>query len=287
MRIYGVDFTSAPSRAKPITVAECDFEAGHLVVRDLLRIPDFPAFEQGLQRPGPWVAGMDFPFSQPRRLVAHLGWPLEWEAMVDRVAALTKEEWADLLDLYRASQPAGDKEHKRRTDRVARALPAMKLYGTPVAKMFFEGAPRLRRTGLHLPVLRPTDDPRTVLEAYPGLAARNLVGPRRSYKAETKRRQTAARRKVRRELVAALQGEAVRRVYGFPVRLHPHLAASLVEDGKGDRLDAVLCAVQAAWAWRAVGDGGTGGGAWGIPPGCDRLEGWIVDPATANPPGRP
>ena len=44
-------------------------------------------------------------------------------------------------------------------------------------------------------------------------------------------------------------------------------------DAQGDLVDAVLCAVQAAWAWRRKDDG------WGIPQGCDRLEGWIVDPA--------
>lgn len=281
MRIYGLDFTSRASHRKPLTLAQCRFEDDRLVVEQLLNVPRFEAFEQGLEVPGPWVAGMDFPFSQPRRLVENLGWPADdWESFVDRVASLSRQEWTETLDLYRASRPAGDKEHKRTTDRRAHALSPMKCFGTPVAWMFHEGAPRLRRTTLDVPVLRPTGDDRTVLEAYPGLVVRNLVGPRLSYKAETKRRQTGHRRKVRREIVEALQGAPVRNHYGLTVDLTGPCAGRLVEDGRGDCLDAVLCAVQAAWAWRTGGEAGT----WGIPEGCDPLEGWIVDPTTAKAP---
>ncbi|MES9967114.1 MAG: hypothetical protein ABW074_07580, partial [Sedimenticola sp.] len=50
---------------------------------------------------------------------------------------------------------------------------------------------------------------------------------------------------------------------------------SLVDDPKGDGLDALLCAVQAAWAWSRRDRG------YGIPDDVDRLEGWITDPALA------
>jgi len=278
MRIYGVDFTSRPRPGKPITVAECDFvhgssaETDRLVVRELLRIVDLSRFAQGLSRPGPWVAGMDFPFSQSRRLVRDLRWPDDWEGMVRHVATLEPQPFADLLDLYREAQPAGQKEPKRATDRKARALSPMKLYGTPVAKMFHVGAPALAASGVSVLPCRPADPERVVLEAYPALVVRHLIGPRRSYKADARRQQTDARRKARRELVAALAGGATAPRYGFPVEISRFCAASLVDDAQGDLVDAVLCAVQAAWAWRRKGDG------WGIPQGCDRLEGWIVDP---------
>ena len=45
---------------------------------------------------------------------------------------------------------------------------------------------------------------------------------------------------------------------------------ALAADGSGDRLDAVLCLVQAAWAERE------GPPSWGLPPDLDPLEGWIL-----------
>ena len=46
----------------------------------------------------------------------------------------------------------------------------------------------------------------------------------------------------------------------------------LAADASGDRLDAVLCLLQAAWAHNRhqLGDPD-----YGLPP-CDPLEGWIV-----------
>ena len=42
----------------------------------------------------------------------------------------------------------------------------------------------------------------------------------------------------------------------------------LVADGSGDTLDAVMCAMQAAWAAGRPG--------YGLPPRVPRGEGWIV-----------
>jgi hypothetical protein len=44
----------------------------------------------------------------------------------------------------------------------------------------------------------------------------------------------------------------------------------LVEDGSGDRLDAVLAALQAAWCWRRRARN------FGLPRAVDPLEGWIA-----------
>jgi hypothetical protein len=38
------------------------------------------------------------------------------------------------LDAYRASRPAGDKEHRRETDVAAGSISPQKLYGTPVGQ---------------------------------------------------------------------------------------------------------------------------------------------------------
>jgi hypothetical protein len=49
---------------------------------------------------------------------------------------------------------------------------------------------------------------------------------------------------------------------------------SLLLDGSGDSLDAVLCMVQAAWAHQQQ-EKGTASGSYGLPE-FDALEGWIV-----------
>jgi hypothetical protein len=43
---------------------------------------------------------------------------------------------------------------------------------------------------------------------------------------------------------------------------------ALAADGRGDRLDALLCLIQAAWASLQPGQG--------VPGTVDPLEGWIV-----------
>ena len=50
------------------------------------------------------------------------------------------------------------------------------------------------------------------------------------------------------------------------------MAEYMVQDPTGDQLDAVLCAIQAAWAYSQAAQN------YGIPPDCDPVEGWIVDP---------
>jgi len=122
--------------------------------------------------------------------------------------------------------------------------------------MFHEGAPRLAEAGVHVPALMAGDRRRIALEAYPGLRARSIVG-RESYKSDTPRKQTKARRAVRQRIVDAL-----------PVVAAPGLKRQLVEDGSGDALDAVLCAVQAAGAARRRN--------FGLPAKVPSCEGWII-----------
>jgi hypothetical protein len=274
--VYGVDFTSTPSRSKPITVAECRFTGDRLLVTDLLRLSDFDRFERGLALPGPWIAGFDFPFGQPRRLLEGLGWPADWEAAVRRFSAMTRAELENLLLLYRAARPPGGKEHRRATDTAAGSLSPMKTHGVPLAKMFYEGVPRLLGSGVSILPCRPRPDERLAVEAYPGLAARQLAG-RRSYKHDERRKQTGARAAARRDLVAALRSPRLAELYGFELSCGHFLTDALVRDARGDLLDAVLAAVQTAWAWSRRQEG------FGIPAGADAVEGWIVDPATLGP----
>lgn len=75
MRVFGIDFTSAPRRRKPITCVDCELEDDLLIVRRLIEWADFEGFEGALQEPGPWIAGIDFPFGQASRFTETIGWP--------------------------------------------------------------------------------------------------------------------------------------------------------------------------------------------------------------------
>jgi hypothetical protein len=263
VKIYGVDFTCAPRRAKPITVAAGVLERGALVVEQVERLESFASFDALLSRPGPWVGGFDFPFSLPRELVRDLAWPAGWSALVAHCAAMSRQQFRDVLDAYRSTRQVGSKYAHRATDLPAGSSSPMKLVNPPVALMFQEGAPRILASGAHVPALLKGDPKRVALEAYPGLLARKQLGIRQSYKSDTRSEHTSARKAVRRRIVEALkQGHPL----GIPLRTG--IEKELVGDGSGDALDAVICAVQAAWAAGRPG--------YGLPPRVPRGEGWIV-----------
>lgn len=267
MNILGIDFTSRPRRRKPITCLHCVLDGDVLRAGQLEEWPSFEGFEQALRAPGPWIAGIDFPFGQARKFIETIGWPRNWAAYVDYAHALGRKEFRQALDAYRAPRPAGDKEHRRRTDIAAGSISPQKLYGVPVGLMFFEGAPRLREASVTIPYLQEGDPERIVVEAYPGVLARRLIN-RRSYKHDTKKKQTADQHAARRGIFTKIARGGLRDSYGLEVEASPILC----DDPTGDQLDALLCAIQAAWAWRNRENG------FGAPASVDPLEGWISDP---------
>jgi hypothetical protein len=264
--VLGVDFTSAPRPRKPITVARGRIAGGGFALEAIEPLLDWPAFERFLAAPGPWIGGFDFPFGLPREAVVDLAWPQEWGALVAHCAALGRLELRTIFDAYRAGRPAGRKYPHRATDLPAGSHSPIKLVNPPVALMFLEGAPRLARAGVTIPGLAAGDPLRVAVEAYPGLAARTIT--RASYKADEMRKQTPERRRVRTAIVKRLTRDGG--PFGFPLRGVPTLVRSLVDDASGDRLDAVLAAMQAAWCLRRRARN------WGLPRAIDPLEGWIA-----------
>jgi hypothetical protein len=271
MRVLGIDFTSAPTRAKPIVCLSAVLTRGVLQPRDLAEWSSFGEFEQALRARGPWVAGLDFPFGQSRQFIETIGWPRTWTRYVQHAHDLGRDGFRRALEAYRAGRPAGDKEHRRATDRQAGAISPQKLHFPPVGLMFFEGAPRLIAAGVTIPGLLAGDPGRVVVEAYPGYLARKLVG-RISYKHDSKPRQTSAQRAARDALLKRLRADGALADYGLCVELSAGMTQGLVNDPTGDRLDALLCAIQAGWAWKRRRDG------FGAPRTLDLLEGWIADP---------
>lgn len=269
MMILGIDFTSKPSRRKPITCIHCSLDGNALRMQSLEEWPSYPSFEAALAKPGPWIVGIDFPFGQARRFIETIGWPSSWAAYVNHAGQLGRAGFREALNSYRENRIVGDKEHRRATDAAASSISPQKLYGVPVGLMFFEGAPRLLASGVNIPYLHEGDPLRIAVEAYPGVLARQLIG-RRSYKNDTRKKQTIDQHEARNDLLQALRQEAPRR-YGFSI----DAPDSLCDDRGADHLDALLCAVQAAWAWRQRDD------RFGAPETIDRLEGWIADPHLA------
>ncbi|MEA3194501.1 MAG: hypothetical protein QOD26_2834 [Betaproteobacteria bacterium] len=275
MRIYGVDFTCAPRRAKAITVAAGVLGKNTLLLEGIERLASFPAFEAFLARPGPWIGGFDLPFSLPRELVRDLGWPHAWRELVRHCSGFDRLQFREVLDAYRQTRPAGRRYAHRATDLPAGSSSPMKLVNPPVALMFHEGARRLLAAGLRIPGLAEVNSSRIALEAYPGLLVRKQLGLRASYKSDTRSEHTPARRAVRKAVVKSLwEGKPL----GIVLRAGRKLRKELVEDGSGDLLDAAICAVQAAWAARRKG--------YGIPAGAPRGEGWIISAGSPSRAGR-
>ena len=265
MRIYGVDFTCAPRRAKPITAADGVLTGSVLALQRIERLESFAEFEELLARKGPWIGGFDFPFSLPRELLRDLAWPAHWPALVAHCSGFDRRQFRAALDAYRNTRQPGSRYAHRATDYPAGSSSPMKLVNPPVALMFHEGARRVLESGVHVPALHDGDAKRVALEAYPGLLVRKQLGIRESYKSDTRADQTPARRAVRKRVLLALkEGQPL----GIRLKTSPAVERALVADGSGDLIDAAICAVQAAWAARQPG--------YGIPAHAPEGEGWIV-----------
>ena len=286
MRVFGIDFTSAPRPAKPITVAVGRLQPGSQptyvleAIRELTRFPDFEAF---LREPGPWVGGFDLPFGQPRPLVAHEGWPDEWPAFVRFYCRQPRTVIRERFRAWCDSRPVGHKFAWRRADKPAGSSPAMRWTNPPVAWMMHAGIERMLDAGLVFPAHRhpPARMPRPgagrhriALEAYPGFTARKIC--RSSYKSDLVSRQTPVRAANRRLILGGLVAGSA----GLTPRLTltRHWQRRLVADGGGDLLDAVICGLKAAHACLQP--------AYGLPRDLDPLEGWIASvPASGTESG--
>ena len=176
MRIFGLDFSAAPYESQPIACTSCVLESEVLYVHCLALLENLDSFENFLSSAGPWVAGIDFPFGQPRKLV---------------------------------------------------------------------------------------------------LVARRLID-RRPYKGTSTDESSDLRLDARRDLLNGLMSQQLEDEFGVTLSVDPSIRDELIEEPSGSYLDAILCSLQATWAWNNREHG------WGIPSSADTLEGWIVDPALAQ-----
>lgn len=265
--LVGCDFSSTPTRRKPIVLAIGSAAGGRVQLTRLEKIETLAGFLEWLRAPHAWIGGFDFPFGLPRELVEHLGWPTSWRECMRHYAGLTRAQIRATFAAYCAARPAGSKFAHRRFDKLAGSSPSMKWVNPPVAYMLHAAVPLLLEAGVHIPGLHAGDPQRVALEAYPGLLARELVG-RRSYKSDEKAKQTPDRLIARKDVLHALEQGRTR--LGLRLKLSHAQHDALVNDASGDSLDAVLCLVQAAWAAQHNAPH------YGLPDDLDPLEGWIV-----------
>ena len=265
--LLGCDFSSRPSRKKPIVLAFGALENGRVQLLKLERLASLDAFAHWLEQPLCWLGAFDLPFGLPRELVETLRWPTQWEDCMRHYASLSREQVRATFAAFCAARPVGAKFAHRATDRPAGSSPSMKWVNPPVAYMLHAAVPLLLVAGVHLPGLHVGDPARVALEAYPGLLARECIG-RRSYKNDAKAKQTPERLIARKDLITALENGQTR--LGLRLKLSHAQRDALAADASGDSLDAVLCLMQAAWARRQ------GAPHYGLPATADPLEGWIV-----------
>ena len=263
--LVGVDFTSNPSRRKPITIARGELDGESVRLDAIESLATLGAFEEWLRQPGPWLGAFDFPFGMPRAFVDANQLGTTCAEVIGNVhtRCSTRMAWRAFIDAWGNGQPAGKRLLHRLTDReggVSSTSPLQTRY-VPVGFMYFEGLVRLIDANVSLPGLHAGEPDRVALEGYPRRLAHALV-ERRSYKNS----ELDDRRGAREAIVDGL--ERARATDGIALTLDRPLRDSLLADASGDRLDAVLCLMQAAVASRRLN--------FGLPVDVDPVEGWIV-----------
>jgi hypothetical protein len=265
-RLIGVDFTSAPSRRKPITVARGQRAGAVLRLEGVEALGSMAGFEALLREPGPWLGAFDFPFGLPRAFVDALALGVSTAGVIGtlRQRCATRMDFRALIDAWGNARPAGQRLLHRAADTampgVSSSSPLQTRY-VPVGFMYYEGLARLVDAGVTIPRMHDGDGERIALEGYPGLLAHELIG-RRSYKNDT----SAERLIARKDIVDALEQGRTR--LAVRLKLGHALREALVDDASGDKLDAVLCLMQAAWCAAAPG--------YGLPKTFDAVEGFIA-----------
>ena len=263
--LAGIDFSCNPSRRKPVTIATGRLEGETLRLDGVCERPTLAGFAAWLLTAGPWLGAFDFPFGLPREFVDSNGLGASCAEVIAGVHGRcpTRIAWRAFIDAWGNGRPAGTRLLHRRTDRaspVASTSPLQTRY-VPVGLMYYEGVAHLIASGATLAGLHAGDPLRVALEGYPRRLAHAVVA-RRSYK----NGDDDARRAARDEIVAALEHGHGR--FGLAVAIDAVTRASLLADAGGDRLDAVLCLVQAAVASKRP--------RYGLPLDVDPVEGWIA-----------
>jgi hypothetical protein len=202
--LIGCDFSSRPTRRKPIVVARGHPGRGQALCLDALQTFDtLDGFADWLARPLSWVGGFDLPFGLPRELVETLDWPRQWEPCIRPFRGFGPPRCScPLQGLLRCA--AGGRQVRPPRDRSACRLQPVDEMGEPAGGLHAAcrcaAAAGCRRSPAGRAVAAGGARQRVALEAYPGLLAREVLGMR-SYKSDDRARQTPERLIARKDLV--------------------------------------------------------------------------------------
>ncbi len=292
--ILGLDFTSAPSKQKPITLAWCELNTttnilalSHFDSIDSLNLwSDWLDRESGDPHSS-WIGAFDFPLGQPVVWLQELGWvhldknghypSNAWEQAMQRFSEMSKQEFEALIHNDIATRPMGDKFRFRLTDRMTRSSSPMKLHYPPVGKMFFQGACQLYKRPFSIWPCRVNQHPKTVFEGYPALLARRWS--KVPYKTDTPKSASQNHQQSRKDIIKGLLRDTFTAEFGFKLILKPDQSELLLADSRGDYLDALLCAVEASWAYlQGAPDYGLSKALSTLEQAQVSQEGWIIFP---------
>lgn len=273
MKLIGIDFSSAPTKKKPIALAFAEWQADKVVLTGLKSLIKADDMTQLLKTEQNFVAAIDMPFGLSRELVEGLKWPgagvtteRAWAELMQFYTSLSRDEVRAVFRAWCDARPAGKKFAHRACDKPAGSSPSMKWVNPPVALMLHAGVPCLQEAGVHIPGMQVGDPSRVAVEAYPGFLARQVLN-RQSYKSDDPKKESPDRRMARSELLCAMEEGML---LGIRVVMPRYIKAELLEDAKADHLDAALCALTAAWCAKRADN------LYGLPPNVDPVEGWIA-----------
>jgi Protein of unknown function (DUF429) len=295
--VVGVDFTCAPSSRKPITAAWGSTDGSVVRLHSLQTCDTLSAFDQCLLTPSPlnttaWTGAFDFPFGLPRLFIDALAsHPAAASPVCDAAdlvqrmrgpeAIVAKQHFQAMVDSWGKAWGEGSRPSKlphRQTDLAMPGITSTSPLQTryvPVGKMYAEGFWRLLQAPIDIPLVRPLPSSAChAFEAYPGLLAHEVLagsGPASSYKNDADNQTDPKRLLNRLTLLDRLEQGRTR--LQVRLKLTPAQRDHIASDPLGDRLDAVLCMLQAAWGVRMQQQGHK---LWGLPEHADPLEGWIL-----------
>ena len=288
--VIGIDFSSSPSKKKPIVIAEgilfCDFSNQQkkplptLHLERFLTIKTLNHFEEYLISNKSWIGGFDLPFSLSREIIEHFGWPTKWDDFVKFYCSKEKKFLRNCFKSWCDSKKKGKKFSYRLTDKISQSSPAMRWVNPPVAWMLYAGMQTMLRAKLFFPAhsfpikskniyskfILKNKKPRfkIALESYPAYTARKKT--RNPYKSDNEKKNNNLKKNNRQLILNSLLKNEV----GFQLALiiDEKFFQPIIDDGKGDFLDALICMAQAASAVIKPN--------FGLPKKVDPLEGWIL-----------
>jgi hypothetical protein len=266
MKFYGVDFTSSPSKRKPLVISVCREHADKsgekkLALNEFILLETLTDFEQWIGELTDSVVGIDAPFGYPPEFRDALGLIGDWTAQAHQIEALGLERILSFADDFRRLRPAGQKEPLRSADRVTESVSSMKMFNPPIGRMAARLIPILARTQASIWPVRLATSSTTIFEIYCTPFVRTVIGWK-SYKNPSRNVTNSHQSKA--ELRAKVLGK-------LPILVSDVDKAKVLDDGLGDFLDALIGAYEAFEGFKKLN-----ANLLLVPDGVDELEGWTV-----------